>query len=129
MQLVKAETSVKTSTSKSGSVKTTYLDRKTYGIQNKLTGAALNRKHLEYRREMGIEMNASLASAMTRGELVAQSAQKLTSGLIKVTFAPANKVGGSPVPSREAALSALGLTDEQVLALLSKETPAAPAKA
>jgi len=120
---------VAVSTNNAGTVTTTFLSKKEYGLKFNVKGAALNRAHLNYRIEFGLALNGGIAGALAKGEIVGQKVKYTKGGAWDVRFVPAVQLGVAP--ERDPMEVAKSLTEEQLLALLAskKTAPAAPANA
>jgi len=113
----------KVSTNKSGATTTAYLSKKEYGEKHGVKGQALNRAHLQYRIDRGVNANGNLAAMMTSGQIVAEK-QVSTSDGFKVKFTFAKNLGCAPTDPK---VEAAKLSDADLLAILEARK-AAPAQ-
>lgn len=113
-------------TSKSGAVSVGYMDRKSYGRALGVKGAALDKAHLQYRIDLGMAGNVNVSALLTSGQILAQKVTNMRSGIMRVDFMRADKLGVTTQKPEEIAAK---LSDEQLLAILAaRKAPAAPAQ-
>lgn len=120
-----AQLPMTTRTSKGGATTVAYMNKKAYGEEKHLKGAALSRAHLQYRIDFGMVGNKSISAMLTGGEIVAQKVTTTKDGF-KVAFTHAHVLGAAPAadPKQVAAT----VSTEELLAIIAARKPA-PAQA
>ena len=120
---------VEKSNKRGNAVTATYLDRKSYGKQHNLTGAALDRAHLAYRMELGLAGNVNIAAKLAGGDWlvdrVKSSHNKTGRVLHTVTFVEAAQLQAPPATAAEALKE---VSVEELLAEIAKRKAAEVAK-